>query len=177
MLLRSVSLLPSDAVAYNPQKQGKDIFKRGLSTLSHNMIRKAYRAKLATKQCILSRLSTTLLELDATGKHSDFLRAVKKDHEKDLSVVSKDLQSVKDVVIGQGIDIDDHIGFSHAVYAEELVALTMADMQLHQLSMVQGRQMTFAGESDGTTTSDDESSPDSSEDEADLNHYDDVKYD
>jgi hypothetical protein len=50
-------------------------------------------------------------------------------------------------------------------------------MQLHQLSMVQGRQMTFADDSDGTMMSDDESSPDSSEDEADLDRYDDVKYD
>ncbi|KIJ11239.1 hypothetical protein PAXINDRAFT_157366 [Paxillus involutus ATCC 200175] len=158
--------------------EGKHIFERGLSTLSPNVIKMAYRAQLATKQCILSRINTTLAELDATEKRSDFLRAVKEEHEKELSVVSEELQCVKDVVVGQGIDIDDHIAFSHAVYAEELVALTMSDMQLHQLSMIQGRQMVFGGDNDKSSSSSDVSTSDSSEvDPTDLDRYDDVKYD
>ena len=81
---------------------------------------------------------------------------------------------------GQGIDIDGHIAFSHAVYAEEFVAFTMADMQLYQLSMEQGKRTTFAGDNDETSDDHDDESivtRDSSEvDPTDIDHYDDVKY-
>lgn len=79
---------------------------------------------------IQNRLDTTLAELDSTEKFSDFLRAIKEGYEKP-SVVSKEMRCVEDVIVGQGIDIDARIAFSHAVCAEELVAFTMADVQLH----------------------------------------------
>ena len=44
--------------------------------------------------------------------------------------------------------IDNQVAFSHAVYTEELVTFTVADMQLHQLSMVQGKWMTSGGDKD-----------------------------
>jgi hypothetical protein len=113
-----------------------------------------------------------------TETRSDFLRAVKEEHETELSTVSEELQCAKDVIVDQGIDIDDQVAFSHAVYAEELVTFTVADMQLHQLSMAQGKRTTSAGDDDGTSDDDDESSGDSTEmDETDLDRYDDVKYD
>lgn len=147
--------------------------------LSPDVAQKAYWAKLAAKKSILSHINTTLAELDATEKFSDFLLVVKVEHEMELSIVSEELQCIKDIVVGQGIDIDDHVAFSHAVYAEELVMLTMANMQLHQLSMMQRRQMMFASDSDRTSTSDGDKSKscDSSEvDPTELDRYDDVKY-
>ncbi|KIK77366.1 hypothetical protein PAXRUDRAFT_17550 [Paxillus rubicundulus Ve08.2h10] len=119
----------------------------------------------------------TLAELNAMEKPSDFLWATKEEHEKELSGVSKELQCVKDVVVGRGIDIDDHIASSHAVYAEELMVLTTANMQLHQLSIMQGRQMIFGGDSNETSSAGDDSTSDLSKvDPTDLDHYDNVKY-
>lgn len=132
----------------------------------------AYKAKLAAKQYIWSCINTTLAELNVIEKFSDFLQAVKEEHEKELTIVSKELQCVKDIVIGHSIDIDDHIAFSHAIYADELVVLTMADMQLCQLSKVH-KKMIFGSDSDET----DESTCDSSDvDLMDLDCYNDVKY-
>lgn len=90
----------------------------------------------------------TLLELDATEKCSDILWAVKEENEKEPLVISKELQCVKDVIVGQGINIDNQVAFSHAVYTEELVTFMVANMQLHQLSMVQGKWMTSGGDED-----------------------------
>ena len=42
----------------------------------------------------------TLLELDATEKCSDILWAVKEENEKELLVISEELQCVKDVIVG-----------------------------------------------------------------------------
>lgn len=113
------------------------------------------------------------------GEIFRLLQAIKEEHEKEMLVVSKELQCVKDVVVGQGIDIDDHVAFSHAVYAEELVALTISDMQLCQLSMLQGTWMPFASDSDETSCDEDaRSTADSSEvNSANLDYYDNVKYD
>lgn len=116
--------------------------------LSPNVIQKAYQAKLAAKKCILSCINMTLLELDATEKCSDILWVVKEENEKELLVVSEELQCVKDVIVGQGINIDNQVAFSHAVYTEELVTFMVANMQLHQLSMVQGKWMTSGGDED-----------------------------
>lgn len=109
------------------------------------------------------------------------MRAVQEEHENDLSVVSDELKCVKDVIVGRGIDFDDHIAFNHAVYAEELVALTTADLQLHHLSCVRGRLAPDPADESGVISPSDDthSLPETSGSEVDsseLDFYDDVKY-
>jgi hypothetical protein len=112
--------------------QGKEKFKRGLSSMSDATIERAYAARLAFKKCILACISVTQAEIDALEKQRDFIQSLDDDIHCDLTMVDNELASVKETMDERGI-VDD-ISYHHAVYADELVALTVADMQLHQLT-------------------------------------------
>jgi hypothetical protein len=98
------------------------------------MISKAYEAKLASKNCIIQRLSLAQLEIHALEKQSDFLQAMQGGHNDELSAVDDELNCMKSELTECGVTLQDHIAFGHAVYSGKLVALTIADMQLRQIS-------------------------------------------
>ena len=92
---------------------------------------KAYAARLAFKKCILARISLAQAEVDALEKQRDFIQSLEDDTHHDLSEVDDDLASVKEVMDERGLA--DDIAYQHAVYADELVALTIAGVQLNQM--------------------------------------------
>jgi len=52
----------------------------------------------------------------------------------ELFTSDKELGCVLSVLTDRRIDPQEHAAYQHAVYADELVALTMSDMQLHQIT-------------------------------------------
>ncbi|KAF9236426.1 hypothetical protein BU15DRAFT_77000 [Melanogaster broomeanus] len=110
--------------------EGRRKLRRGLSSMSDEVVTKAFAAKMASKRCILSRISVTLAEVDAMEKQRDFLQALEAEAN---DATKEELQSVKDVLGDHGVTLEDDIAFGHAVYADELVALTIADMQINQI--------------------------------------------
>jgi hypothetical protein len=107
--------------------------------MSDDVVRKAYEAKKASKKCILSRISLTHDELNAMDKQTQLLRAMQEERIEELSSTDEELGSIKGVLVDRGIeDLEDDMAVGHAVYADELVALTIADMQLDQMSGLVG---------------------------------------
>ncbi|KIK77103.1 hypothetical protein PAXRUDRAFT_167805 [Paxillus rubicundulus Ve08.2h10] len=117
-------------------------FQHGLNQLSDMVVHKAYEAKMATKICILNRLSLMQSEIYAQEKQVDFLCAIQGEvnEELSLSATDEELNCIKGVLADRGITIKDHMAFKHTVYSDDLVALTIADMQLHQISLMLGRR-------------------------------------
>ena len=68
-------------------------------------------------------------EVDALEKQAELLRAIAVEHNMELFTSDKELGCVLSVLTDRGIDPQEH-----AVYADELISLTMSDMQLHQIT-------------------------------------------
>ncbi|KIK74666.1 hypothetical protein PAXRUDRAFT_19646 [Paxillus rubicundulus Ve08.2h10] len=119
--------------------EGRQKFQCGLNQLSDMVVRKAYEAKMATKICILDCLSLTQSEIYAQEKQVDFLHAIQGEANEELSATDEELDCIKGVLADRGIAVEDHMTFKHAVYSDDLIALTIANMQLHQISLVLGR--------------------------------------
>ncbi|KIK94714.1 hypothetical protein PAXRUDRAFT_142279 [Paxillus rubicundulus Ve08.2h10] len=125
----------STDVGFEDVVKGKQKFKRGLLSLSDTVLHKAYVAKLASKNSILTRLSLTETEVDALEKQADLLRTIQAEDKEELSASKQELDSIKEVLIDHGLDPPEHVAYKHAVYANDLIALTIADMQLHQIDI------------------------------------------
>ncbi|KAF9228952.1 hypothetical protein BS17DRAFT_812912 [Gyrodon lividus] len=107
--------------------------------MSDNVVRKAYEAKKASKKCILSRISLTHDELNVMNKQIQLLQAMQGEQIEELSATDEKLRSIKGILVGHGIkDLEDDMAVGHAIYANELIALTIADMQLDQMSSLVG---------------------------------------
>ncbi|KIK78566.1 hypothetical protein PAXRUDRAFT_16801 [Paxillus rubicundulus Ve08.2h10] len=110
--MRSLGRSSYTDLGYEDVVKGKAQFQRGLLLLSDEVMNKAYEAKMASKMCILDRLALTQSEICAMEKHSDFLC---------------------EALTNCGISQEEHIALNHAAYADEMVALTITDMQLNQI--------------------------------------------
>ena len=97
-----------------------------------SLLRKAYISKVASKNTILNRITLTQSNIDALERRNEFFRALKQEVSDELSMNEEELDCIRNVLGGRGITEDD-IEFHHAVYADELVALTIADLQLAQM--------------------------------------------
>ena len=107
--------------------------------MSQATIEKAYAARLAFKRCILARIAVAQAEVDALERQRDFIQSLDDDVHCDLSLIDNELTSIKEIMDERGIA--DNISYHHAVYADELVALAVADKQLQQLTS--GRSITI----------------------------------
>ncbi|KAF9242570.1 hypothetical protein BU15DRAFT_72686 [Melanogaster broomeanus] len=121
---------------YQDVVEGKEVFKKGISLMPKELFDKLYIAKVASKDCILSRISTTLREVDALEKEKDALLAYEKYEKQQLAAACLELQLFKEEAQARASDIMDDVAFRHAVYADELVALTVTDMQLNHMLAV-----------------------------------------
>ncbi|KIK76431.1 hypothetical protein PAXRUDRAFT_18228 [Paxillus rubicundulus Ve08.2h10] len=112
-------------------QQGKEQFQHGLSLLSDEVMNKAYEAKMASNMCILDCLALMQSEICAMEKHLDFLHAIQGEHTAELSATNKQLDWIKEALTNHGVSHEEHIALNHAAYANEVIALTMTDMQLN----------------------------------------------
>ncbi|KIK97543.1 hypothetical protein PAXRUDRAFT_136112, partial [Paxillus rubicundulus Ve08.2h10] len=114
--------------------EGRQKFMCGLSSMSNEVVSKAYAVKLASKKCIISCLSLTHAEIDAMEKQFDFMWALEEEANDKLSATDEELQSIKDVIDECGITLGDDIVFGHVIYADELIVLTIANLKLSQVT-------------------------------------------
>ena len=103
-------------------------------------------------------LSLARSEIHALEKQSDFLRAMQGGDNDELSAVDEELDCMKSELTERGVTLQDHIAFGHAIYADELVALTITDMQLRQISGVINMGMGPDSKEDSRSVSDSGSS-------------------
>jgi hypothetical protein len=94
---------------------------------------KFYTAKVASKDCILFRISTTLREVDVLEKEKDALLEWEKHEKERLAGVCTELQLFKEEAEAHGSDIANDVAFRHAIYADNLAALSVTNMQLNDM--------------------------------------------
>lgn len=115
------------------------MFRTGLRQLPSDLLRQFYIAKMASRDCILSRVATNLREIDALEKTRSVLLEIQKHDKGILAAANQELTVLKEVADIQCSDIEQDIAFRHAVYADELTALTASNMQLnHMLDVSEG---------------------------------------
>ena len=90
--------------------------------------------KRALRDCILSHLSMTLREVDALEKMKDFLSEMHKEDKSQLTSVDEDLKRFKDEVVAHDSILEEDVAYHHAIYTDELTALTSANTQLSLMS-------------------------------------------
>ncbi|KIK80328.1 hypothetical protein PAXRUDRAFT_15847 [Paxillus rubicundulus Ve08.2h10] len=115
--------------------EGREKFQCGLNQLSDMVVHKAYEAKI----CILDHLSLTQSETYAQEKQVDFLHAIQGEDNEELSAADEELDCIKGVLADYGITVKGHMAFKHTIYSNNVVALAIANMQLHQISLALGR--------------------------------------
>ena len=134
--------------------------------MSDEAIRTAYAAKIAAKKCILIRIALAKANIDALEKRNDFFQTLQREAEEELAAHEADIECIRMNMGGRGI-VEDDIEFYHAVYAEELVALSTADLQLAHM-VVEPRRKKHGTSEDSDDLGDTENSDASSMDSADM---------
>ncbi|KAG6370136.1 hypothetical protein JVT61DRAFT_12438 [Boletus reticuloceps] len=131
--MRSLGVSSHTSLSIEDVIEGKGMFQAGLSDVPANVREKFYAAKLAARDTILSRISSSLREIDALEKMRDAVMEYEK-YNRDLLVSgSSDLERYK-VEVNNGADgLENRIAYGHAVYADELAALTVSNTQLHYM--------------------------------------------
>ena len=99
-----------------------------------NIINKAYASRLAVQESIANRLRLTLSELESVEQQREFLNALREEQVSRLAVSTAQLESVTSVMEGRGLDyIEDEGEFHRAAYADDLIALSISNVQLNQV--------------------------------------------
>ena len=99
-----------------------------------NIFNKAYASRLAVWESITNRLWLTLSELESVEWQREFLNALREEQVSRLAVSTAQLESVTSVMEGHGLDhIEDEGEFYHAAYADDLIALSISNVQLNQV--------------------------------------------
>lgn len=117
--------------------QGKELFIQALSMLPDRVLLKAYQAKQADRDCIARGVALTLAEIESAERHKDYLSAIYGQREGELAVTKEQLDVLEELLDKRGLsDVEDDSGFHRAVYADELVALTIVEGQTNQMKEV-----------------------------------------
>lgn len=103
-----------------------------------NLVRQAYEAKRASRGCMLQRIALTEAEIESVERYRDFLIGLRGKHQEELATFHQPvLEMLKGALDGLTMEeTEDDVGFYHAVYADELVALTVAQGQVNQVESV-----------------------------------------
>ena len=92
-------------------------------------------AKMESRNSIVCHIMLYQANIDATASCMDLFNAMKQEAQSDLEGADEKIQWVKEIMGIQKIDTDD-LAFHHAIYADELVVLTIADTQVEQMTNV-----------------------------------------
>ncbi|KAI6022657.1 hypothetical protein EDC04DRAFT_2900737 [Pisolithus marmoratus] len=160
---------PHNSLTFDDVVEGNDIFQRSLLQLPNELFNKYYITKLASRDCILSRISMTLCEIDALEKMKDFLIESQKQETEQLAVASEELELFMKEAKARNSSVMHDIASRHTVYADECAALTAADKQLSQLLALSHHEST-SDDSDTDTRDDvvyEDDEDEKSEDEKD----------
>ena len=95
-------------------------------------IMEASTVRLTVKKSILNHISLIQAEIDTLEKQQDFIQSLAEEAHSDLTLIDDHLTLFKEIMDERGLI--DNISYHHAVYAEKLVVLTVANMSLHQIT-------------------------------------------
>ncbi|KAF8834524.1 hypothetical protein BDN67DRAFT_1016422 [Paxillus ammoniavirescens] len=95
-----------------------------------NLVRQAYEAKQALHNCMLQHIALTEAEIESAEHYRDFLIGLHGKHQEELATFHQlVLEMLKGMFDGRTMEETEDVGFYHAVYADELVVLTVAQGQ------------------------------------------------
>jgi hypothetical protein len=130
--------------------QGRDVLLRSLSQLFDRVMVKAVEAKRASRDCILRWVAQTKAEIDSAERHKYLLTEVLKDNQGNLAITESQLALLMHIVDECRLeDVKDDVSYYHAVYADELVVLTIADVQVGQMEQVSEGDTSLSSSDDG----------------------------
>ncbi|KAI6155713.1 hypothetical protein BKA82DRAFT_5826 [Pisolithus tinctorius] len=116
------------------ETKGHDFLRCGLSQLPDNVLVKAILVKRAFQDCISQWVSQTLAEIEFIEQQRDLLTEVHTAAWETLATAESQLAMLMDIFDQCDLqDGKDDVAFYHAVYADELVAFTIAATQTEQL--------------------------------------------
>lgn len=137
--------------------QGKVHFLNVLSQMPDLVLKKVYDAKRADRDCVAHRVALTLAEIELTERCKDYLDVVQRQHEEELATSSAQLDLLSDILDGRGMsDVEDDGGYHCAVYADELVQLTIAEGQMNQVTEVMDSRSKWRGDEDEDRSSEED---------------------
>ena len=95
------------------------------------IVQKAYEAKRADQDSVVHRVAQISSEIESLERHRLFLSAIRQHEENQLAVEETLLETMKNVLSPCSLrELEDNSGYYCAVFAEELVTLTVVDTQL-----------------------------------------------
>ena len=98
---------------------------------------KAHQAKKADLDRITHRVALALAEVESAERQKDFMSTVCEQYKGELAVSEVQMDVVTKVLDNRGLlELEDDGAYHRAVYADELVALTIAEGQAVQIQEV-----------------------------------------
>ncbi|KAG9318833.1 hypothetical protein JVU11DRAFT_937 [Chiua virens] len=117
--------------------KGKNLLQGALTKLPQDILQKAYEAKRADRDSIVHQVAQTAAAIESLERHRVFLAAVKQHQEVELTAAESVLGIVKGMLSPRSlVDVEDDRGYYRAVFADELIGLTVAETQLQQIGGV-----------------------------------------
>lgn len=85
----------------------------------------------------MQRVTLTKAEIESAERHRDLLSEVHAENQDALATAESHLELLMQIFDQRDLqDIKDDVAYYHAVFADELVALTIADAQVEQMDEV-----------------------------------------
>ncbi|KAN0094401.1 hypothetical protein V8E55_002688, partial [Tylopilus felleus] len=132
--MRAVGKASNPILTTQDIAKGRNLIQTGISQLPDEAFRKAFIVKRASRDCILSHLFKTLCEIDLLEKMKDFLSEMHREDNSQLVSVDEELKHFEDEAMDHHCILNEDVAYCHAIYTDELTALTSANAQLSLLS-------------------------------------------
>ena len=110
--------------------QGSEYFAKTLSKIPDNLLLMAYNVKQVAHNSIAHRAALALAEIEEAELQKVYLSAIHMRQEERVAVTDEQLDVLALLLDERGLsDVEDDGGYHHAMYAKELNALMVAQMQ------------------------------------------------
>jgi hypothetical protein len=129
-------------------KKHEDKLDCGLSAMSNSTLRKAFRAKQASREAARMRLLTTAWEIEEAEHFAAFLGALHLENKRQLNLASDELDGLRRILSTRSHEeVDDDADYFQAVYDDELEALQLATAHTEKVAeLLNSRGQAVPGE-------------------------------
>src|SRR5882757_528144 len=115
--------------------QGRDIFLKGLSSLSDDTVKLVATAKHAAWENIRQKVKQLGWEIQEAEYNKRILKVFEEDEKKRLEMAEFDFRLFKKLVVDRDLpDLEQDIEYLTAAHDSEILCLASADQQLFQMS-------------------------------------------
>ncbi|KAF8432115.1 hypothetical protein L210DRAFT_865121, partial [Boletus edulis BED1] len=116
--------------------KGRDLLNGAFVKLPLDILQKAYEAKRADWDYIVHQVAQTAAAIESLEQHRVLLAAVKQHQEAELTTVESVIRIVKNSLSPRSLaNLEYNHGYYCAVFADELVQLTVAEAQMQQFGV------------------------------------------